>query len=309
MEPGSVARDRRDEVATRRLARLDRPAGPESRVAIVADPHLTETAHGTLKMFHRTKQRFRTAVGDTRRLEPDGVVVAGDLTENGTDAEYSLADRLLGGAPSPQVVVPGNHDVSPPEEDGSETPATLAARYGHDGYPVTARLGGVSVLGIDSTVPGRIRGCVDRERLQQTLSRCDETPGIAVLHHPIAPLPAAFRDVVDESAYGLEQGAAVADSLAAAGVELVVSAHLHWPFVTRYRGLTIVGAPGAASFPPSYLLVETDPEGTTVSLVPLAGPKGIREAYEYAIDDEIRGRAIERVVSERDRETPSPTPL
>jgi 3',5'-cyclic AMP phosphodiesterase CpdA len=297
----TVTRNRPGQVATRQLARFDEPTGPVSRLAVVSDAHLTETGHGTLKMLHRTKQRLRTAVGDTRRLGVDGVVVAGDLTADGTDAEYRLADRLLGAATSPQVVLPGNHDVGPSRGE-PPAPDEVASRYGHEGYPVGTTVGGLSVLGLDSTVPGRIHGRVDPDTLRAEADSLAEQPTVAVLHHPVAPLPESFRGLVGRSTHRIRQPAAVADALTAAGVELVVSGHLHWPFVTRYRGLFVVGAPSTASFPPSYLLIETDPEGTTVSLVPLAGPEGVREAYEFAIEDELRGEAIERVVSDTDHD-------
>jgi len=121
---------------------------------------------------------------------------------------------------------------------------------------------------------------------------------IAVCHHPVGPLPDPLATVLSDG-YRLANPIVVADELASAGVDLVLSGHVHWPYVETYRGITVVGAPSTSSFPPSYLLVHIGPEGTTVSLVPLAGEAGLLEAYEYAIKDENRGKAISEAVSER----------
>ena len=43
--------------------------------------------------------------------KPDVVVVSGDLTQRARRREFSAARRYLDGLPSPQIVVPGNHDV------------------------------------------------------------------------------------------------------------------------------------------------------------------------------------------------------
>src|SRR5438876_4044918 len=42
---------------------------------------------------------------------PDLVVVSGDLTQRAKTAEFEQAARFLGRLPTPQIVVPGNHDV------------------------------------------------------------------------------------------------------------------------------------------------------------------------------------------------------
>ena len=46
-----------------------------------------------------------------RGAKPDVVVVSGDLTQRARRAEFAAARRYLDELPSPQIVVPGNHDV------------------------------------------------------------------------------------------------------------------------------------------------------------------------------------------------------
>jgi 3',5'-cyclic AMP phosphodiesterase CpdA len=44
-------------------------------------------------------------------IQPDIVVVSGDLTQRARTQEFKQASRFLASLPSPQIVVPGNHDV------------------------------------------------------------------------------------------------------------------------------------------------------------------------------------------------------
>jgi Icc protein len=280
------------------LARFDRPRGSGTTVAVLSDPHLTPTARGSMKLYHRTKQRFEMAVADAHRLDVDGVVVAGDLTKDGTPNEYMLGDSLVGTLPEPTVAVPGNHDVGPEQALGSGT--AFARRYGHDDYPVTKTMGDMTVCGIDSTCPGSDRhgGGVGREPLSTLIDTPASGGRIAVMHHPLAPVPEPFDAVLPETDYRIRDPETTADALVDAGVELVVTGHLHWPFATTYRGLNVVGAPGCSTFPPSYLLVRVDSSGTTVSLVPLVGEQGLAEAYEFAVADDSRGPLVRAVVED-----------
>src|SRR5436190_9551833 len=47
---------------------------------------------------------------EIRRIEPDVVVVAGDVTTTGYEWEYDEAAAWLAGIEFPQIVIPGNHD-------------------------------------------------------------------------------------------------------------------------------------------------------------------------------------------------------
>src|SRR5438045_7094277 len=44
-------------------------------------------------------------------LSPDVVVVSGDLTQRARSSEFKAARAFLDRLPSPQIVVPGNHDI------------------------------------------------------------------------------------------------------------------------------------------------------------------------------------------------------
>src|SRR5450759_3359106 len=44
-------------------------------------------------------------------IEPDLVVVSGDLTQRARTKQFKQARRFLDALPQPQIVVPGNHDI------------------------------------------------------------------------------------------------------------------------------------------------------------------------------------------------------
>lgn len=280
------------------LARFDRPQGSGTTIAVIADPHLTPTARGSLKVYHRTKQRFQMAVADAHRLDVDGVVVAGDLTKDGTTSEFALADELLATAPEPTHVLPGNHDVTGngPVSSGAE----FATRYGYEQYPAVSESRGLSLVTLDSTLDGpgaQPDGRLAMETIEQLGDRLDgSVPQIGVVHHPVAPIPDPLDEALPDSEYRIQKPAAMADALVEAGIDVVVTGHLHWPYATEYRGLQVVGAPSCSSFPPAYLLLHVDSRGTTVTIVPLAGQAGLSEAYEYAVTNNLRGDAVRSAV-------------
>ena len=45
------------------------------------------------------------------QINPQALVVSGDLVEHATDAEFRAAKEFLSSLPCPQIVVPGNHDL------------------------------------------------------------------------------------------------------------------------------------------------------------------------------------------------------
>lgn len=277
------------------LARFEQPRGSATTLAVVSDPHLTPTERGTYKVYHRAKQRVQMAIADAHRLAVDGMVLTGDLTRDGEPAEFALTKQLLATAPDPTVAVPGNHDLT----GGSPTPTAFAREYAGGQYPVTRSIDSTTVTLLDSTRPdGRVQaaGGLDAESLRQLETDSVTTPRIAFTHHPIAPLPSPVSDVLPESNYRLREPARTADALKAAGVQLLVTGHVHWPFATTYRGLRVVGAPSCVSFPPAYLLLHVDSRGTAVSIVPLANETGLTEAYELAVADPSRGTAIRQAV-------------
>ena len=70
-------------------------------IAHLSDPHFGRIEPATVQALIATIIEAR----------PDVVVVSGDLTQRAKEREFQEARRFLDALPSPQIVVPGNHDV------------------------------------------------------------------------------------------------------------------------------------------------------------------------------------------------------
>ncbi|RDI70910.1 metallophosphoesterase family protein [Halopelagius longus] len=292
--------ERTDSAAGPLLARLSRPLSPtRTRIAVVADPHVTPTASGTWKAYHRTETRLRTAVAAADDAEADLTVFLGDLTRDGRPEEFACADEVLGEFDGEWVAVPGNHDV-PKAWDDYETPpvSEFADRYAAETLPFRVRAGDVDVFGLDSASgDGELdeshEGLIPDahlEWLDESLADA-ETPVVA-LHHNLFHPREHTGPFADGDFYQLRNAEALLELLSERGVPLVLSGHIHWPATARKRGVREVIAPATCSYPQAMLLVDVGPSGTDVRMVPLSGPNGRAEAYELARDGNAHGRSI-----------------
>jgi Icc protein len=115
----------------------------------------------------------RAAIAEIEALAPDAVVVKGDLTNLGTDEEYTEfldAYQRLG----PRLHhVRGNHDAM--------IDPTLAV----EGAPYSVQIGGVTLAVLDTVIPGIERGRVSTEELAwlDDLARATSGPVLVFGHH------------------------------------------------------------------------------------------------------------------------------
>ena len=122
-------------------------------------------------------------VGEMARLDPDAVVVKGDLTDRGLPEQYEAFLRVYGSLGARMRHVRGNHDaIADPE---------LAI----EGAPYAIELGGVTLAVLDTTVPGRVGGALPAGRSvgSTTSPRALTGPVLVFGHHPVANLDAPER--------------------------------------------------------------------------------------------------------------------
>lgn len=309
------------------LTHCDRPCLDDSRrLAIIADPHLAASGHGTWKLRHRSEQRFRTALdvarGDLAGVPPaDAVVFAGDQTYDGRRAEFDIVDGFLADLDRPWTAIPGNHDVPKTFDDheGIDLP-TLSRQYlgaaeeTADGdsessasYPFVLHLSGLRVVCLNTAAPpdenyretwGGAVGTEQLDRLETILNADPELATIVVAHHNLAALP-EHEPAPPWNRFPADDAAAVRAALQAANVPLAVTGHHHVPAVRTHDTLTELMAPAVCSFPQAILSLRIDANGTTVRLVPLADAAGIREAYWEAINGKPLGSEIAALVADR----------
>ncbi len=166
---------------------LPRPGQLLCRFATVNDVHYGETECGLMEgvdlgPVFRTgdgedpypEVMNRGAIAEMAAIEPAAVLVKGDLTADGIEAEY----RRFLAAYQPVFgarlhVIPGNHDVG--------RGATFV-----DSAPFTVELPGVVAAMIDTTLPFKVSGGVAPDTfgwLDELASRDDDRPVLVFGHH------------------------------------------------------------------------------------------------------------------------------
>jgi predicted phosphodiesterase len=174
---------------------LEPPPGAElCRIATINDLHVGGSRLGLVSM-HRPApasdalepvHAAKAALADALAWGAQFLVVKGDLTEDGSLANWDAIGDLLAGAPVPVAVVPGNHDL---QRDREIDPQPSLARHGlHLVHGVEALdLPGVRLLLLDSAIPHKGHGRVAHVQgeVVRLLERARHAglPALVAMHH------------------------------------------------------------------------------------------------------------------------------
>lgn len=195
-------------------------------------------------------------------LAPDVVVVSGDLTQRAHRREFAAARQFLDGLERPIAVVPGNHDI--PLFNPLKRAFRPFRRY-RDTFGSTdtawIRHGRLRLVTVNSVRPERhASGRISlRQRLRVASIASAAEPGdvtVVVVHHPPgepAVEPAGESNVgttIDSTTIRQtpltpeSHDARTCDLWQQAGVRLVLSGHLHRPFLVQGAAPGANGADG-----------------------------------------------------------------
>jgi Icc protein len=113
-------------------------------------------------------------VDEMLRLDPDVVVVKGDLTDSGRPEQYEAFLRVYGALGDRMHHVRGNHD------------AVLDPQLAREDAPYTIALDGVVLAVLDTTVPGLVGGALGPGQLGwlDELAAATTVPVFVFGHHP-----------------------------------------------------------------------------------------------------------------------------
>lgn len=162
---------------------------------------------------------------------PDLIVVSGDLTQRAKPEQFAAARAFVDRLPAPSIVVPGNHDV-PLWRVWERALAPFAAYRQHfdpELEPVY-RDDELLVVGINSAYNWtRKDGVIRLSRLLEVAELFAATPEtvfkVVVVHHHLIPPPNFGSQRVLANAYE------AIDLFSRAGVDLVLSGHLHQTYI------------------------------------------------------------------------------
>jgi 3',5'-cyclic AMP phosphodiesterase CpdA len=220
-------------------------------LAHLSDLHLLEAGHADRKGLERrrlaylsagrshdaTDRRHRAlrALRAARSSGADHVLVTGDLTEDGIDAQFEvLAEVLLeSGLPSEQVtLLPGNHDVyAAPDAFARALRGPLAAYAATSTPGVPLVLGDVVVLPLSTAMPQPYQfsaGAIERPEMESaaTLAKDEmrlRRAMVLAMHHPPRRHAVGLWHWID----GLRDHAALSALLAQHDHLHVVHGHTH----------------------------------------------------------------------------------
>jgi len=242
------------------------------------------------------QELLRTAIDEINAAEPDLVVVAGDLTDDGYPDQYPLAREELARIAADRVVcVPGNHDARNVGYLRFED--TFGARDSR--LRLEFPDGELALVAVDSSKPDLDQGEIGREHygwIEEGLAG-DAALRVFVCHHHLMPIPGTGR----ERNQVLDAGD-VLSLLRQCGVDLVLAGHRHVPYVWPVAGMLLVHSGTVSTlrtrgFPhPAYNLVRI--EGGRIS-VELRIPGGGRQSLgEYPRDwpEELSARRYDPFV-------------
>ena len=208
---------------------------------------------------------MRSIVERVNRMQPDLVVVVGDLTAEGYEWEFEEAADWIGRFEVPKVVVPGNHDSR--NIGYLHFERLFGERFSCYRQPFdderAMRLGatGVTVVGVDSSQPDLNAGHVGRERyewIRQQFHEPDDLK-IFVIHHHLVSVPATGRErntIVDAGD--------LLEVLTDLRLDIVLSGHKHVPFFWGLNGMLLCSSSTASTrrvrgrTPPSWNEVVVD---------------------------------------------------
>ena len=178
---------------------LAQPAGPLlATIATANDVHFGETECGLLGTPEELGPVFHSepgaepypevmnggAIDAILRLDPDAVLVKGDLTDRGTEEEYAAFLRAYSRLGPRMRHVRGNHDAMVTE--------SIAATG-----PFAVELDGVTLAVLDTVRPGTDRGRISREQIEWLDALAVAATGIVLVfghHHPWDPASAERND-------------------------------------------------------------------------------------------------------------------
>jgi Icc protein len=239
------------------------------------------------------EELLRTAIEEINAAEPDLVVIAGDLTDDGYPDQYPLAAKELAGIAAEQIVrVPGNHDARNvgyllyEDTFGARDSRLRFACAGLD----------VALIGVDSSKPDIDEGEIGREHygwIEEGFS--DDTDlRVFVCHHHLVPVPGTGR----ERNQVLDAGDVLA-LLRRCSVDLVLSGHRHVPYVWPLAGILIVHSGTVSTlrtrgFPqPAYNLVRIERGRIAVELCVPGGGRWSLGDYPRDWPAELTAREID----------------
>ena len=186
------------------------------------------------------EEKFMQAADEINNIQPDMIIMTGDLTENGYYTQFEQGKKYLEVFEAPLFAVPGNHDA---RNLGYQTFEEL---IGEKSWKLTMD-DNFTVMGLDSSSPDEDKGHIGTPQhmwLEHQLDECviNENFSIVALHHHVVPIPQTGRE-----RNVLSDAGDILKTLTTHEVDLVLCGHKHVPNIWKINNTIIVNAGSLSS--------------------------------------------------------------
>lgn len=194
------------------------------------------------------------AIYELNNLEPDVVLITGDITNMGFRQEYTTAKAFIDQIQcKTKLVIPGNHDAR--NVGWVHFEELFGPRFG------IIDLKEATIVGLDSSEPDLDVGRIGRDRYGFIKENFKDKKGVKIfaMHHHLLPVPGTGRErnIVYDAGDLL-------DVLNDSGADLVCSGHKHVPWSWRFEDMVVTTAATVSSLKlrghikPSYNIYEIE---------------------------------------------------
>lgn len=178
------------------------------------------------------------------KLDPDLVVVSGDLAHDEQRATYRMLRSLLASWADRLVVIPGNHD------DRDAIRASFLEQFFQNTCPepfvtFSRKIGDWVILGLDTHDPGEVCGRMREDQLawmDDQMRRHGQSPCMLFLHHPPVSIGCPWLDRL-----GLSEPEPLIERIGRYDqIAAVVAGHVHQEYTGDVAGRTFLTTPSTA---------------------------------------------------------------
>lgn len=180
---------------------------------------------------------FDGVVDEVNKLNPDVIVITGDLTNEGLEKEYKECKRLLSKLKSKKIIaISGNHDYR-------NTGYLHFKKY----FPfesVNELSKDVVLITVGTARPDRNEGEVGYRQnlwLERTMTKYKDKVKILAMHHHLVSIPDTGADRLT-----ITDAGDVLRTIVATNVDLVICGHKHRPWIWNF-GKPLIAYAGTAS--------------------------------------------------------------
>jgi len=181
---------------------------------------------------------FAKVVNEVNKLNPDAIIITGDLTNEGLINEYKECKKLVSKFKAKKIItISGNHDY--------RNTGYLAFRKFFPFQTINELGNDVVIVTLGTARPDRNEGEVGYRQnlwLERTMGKYKNRVKILAMHHHLVGIPDTGSDrltVIDAGD--------ILRTILQTNVNLVLCGHKHRPWVWNFKNLQIVNAGTASS--------------------------------------------------------------